>query len=156
MPRPKYRPFLCPSVEPSDHDVSLFQGLWSLGRPDLALLKFGDAILDGRTIDIFSLGQMYRDFTYIDDMVRAIRLPFDCPPFRPERRDAIEEGDSLSPAAPFGVVSISNLAKVRLLDFLEAIEAELQIKAIRNYMPMQKGDVPATWADASLLQKLAG
>jgi UDP-glucuronate 4-epimerase len=66
------------------------------------------------------------------------------------------EGDSLSPAAPFRVVNIGNSDKVRLLDFIDAIEAELGRKAIRNYMPMQMGDVPATWADASLLQALTG
>jgi len=129
-------------------------GPW--GRPDLALFKFVDAILDGRPIDIYNHGQMYRDFTYIDDLVRAIRLLIDCPPARPETRDDIEEGDSLSPAAPFRVVNIGNSDKVRLLDFVEAIEAELQVEAIRNYMPMQKGDVPATWADASLLHRLTG
>lgn len=129
-------------------------GPW--GRPDLALFKFVDAILDRRPIDIYNHGEMYRDFTYIDDLVRAIRLLIDCPPIRPETRDEIEEGDSLSPAAPFRVVNIGNSDKVRLLDFVDAIEAELQMDAIRNYMPMQKGDVPATWADASLLHRLTG
>lgn len=129
-------------------------GPW--GRPDLALFKFVDAILDHRPIDIYNHGQMYRDFTYIDDLVRAIRLLIDCPPVRLETRDEIEEGDSLSPVAPFRVVNIGNSDKVRLLDFVEAIENELQTEAIRNYMPMQKGDVPATWADASLLHRLTG
>jgi UDP-glucuronate 4-epimerase len=66
------------------------------------------------------------------------------------------ESDNLSPAAPFRVVNIGNSDKVRLLDFIEAIEDELGKKAIRNYMPMQTGDVPATWADASVLQELTG
>lgn len=129
-------------------------GPW--GRPDLALFKFVDAILDGRPIDIYNHGEMYRDFTYVTDLVRAIRLLIDVPPERPGNRDEIEEGDSLSPVAPFRVVNIGNSDKVRLLDFIEAIEDELGIKAIRNYMPMQPGDVPATWADASLLQRLTG
>ena len=129
-------------------------GPW--GRPDLALFKFVDAILDGRPIDIYNHGEMYRDFTYVADLVRAIRLLIDTPPVRPEGKDEIEEGDSLSPVAPFRVVNIGNSDKVRLLDFIDAIEDELGIKAVRNYMPMQAGDVPATWADASLLQRLTG
>lgn len=129
-------------------------GPW--GRPDMALFKFVDAILDGRPIDIYNHGEMYRDFTYVSDLVRAIRLLIDVAPVRPEGPAAIEEGDSLSPIAPFRVVNIGNSQKVRLLDFIDAIEAELGMKAIRNYMPIQPGDVPATWADASLLQNLTG
>lgn len=129
-------------------------GPW--GRPDLALFKFVDAILDGRPIDIYNHGEMYRDFTYVGDLVRAIRLLIDTPPVRPTSAADIETGDSLSPAAPFRVVNIGNSDKVRLLDFIEAIEEQLGKKAIRNYMPMQMGDVPATWADASLLQRLTG
>lgn len=129
-------------------------GPW--GRPDLALFKFVDAILDGRPIDIYNHGEMYRDFTYVADLVRAIRLLIDTPPVRPESKDEIEDGDSLSPVAPFRVVNIGNSEKVRLLDFVDAIEDELGIKAVRNYMPMQPGDVPATWADAALLQRLTG
>lgn len=129
-------------------------GPW--GRPDLALFKFVDAILDGRPIDIYNHGEMYRDFTYVTDLVRAIRLLIDVPPVRPADKDEIEDGDSLSPVAPFRVVNIGNSDKVRLLDFVDAIEDELGIKAVRNYMPMQPGDVPATWADATLLQRLTG
>ena len=129
-------------------------GPW--GRPDLALFKFVDAMLDGRPIDIYNHGEMYRDFTYVADLVRAIRLLIDVPPVRPAGIDEIMEGDSLSPVAPYRVVNIGNSEKVRLLDFIEAIEAELGIPAIRNYMPMQMGDVPATWAEASLLQRLTG
>jgi UDP-glucuronate 4-epimerase len=129
-------------------------GTW--GRPDLALYKFVDAILDGRPIDIYNNGDMYRDFTYVDDLVRGIRLLIDAVPERPASRDEIGPGDSLSPVAPFRVVNIGNSQKVRLLDFIDAIEDCLGQKAIRNYMPMQMGDVPATWADASLLQRLTG
>jgi UDP-glucuronate 4-epimerase len=129
-------------------------GPW--GRPDLALFKFVDAILDGRPIDIYNHGEMYRDFTYVGDLVRAIRLLIDTPPVRPASAEEIEPGDSLSPVAPFRIVNIGNSDKVRLLDFVDAIEDELGIKAVRNYMPMQPGDVPATWADASLLQRLTG
>lgn len=129
-------------------------GPW--GRPDLALYKFVDAILDDRPIDIYNHGEMYRDFTYVDDLVRAIRLLIDVPPARPASKDEIAAGDSLSAVAPFRIVNIGNSEKVRLLDFIEAIEDCLGKKAIRNYMPMQMGDVPATWADASLLQSLIG
>ena len=128
-------------------------GPW--GRPDLALFKFVDAILDGRPIDIYNHGEMYRDFTYVDDLVRAIRLLIDAVPVRPASAGETE-GDSLSPVAPYRIVNIGNSEKVRLLDFIEAIEECLGRKAIRNYMPMQMGDVPATWADASLLQGLTG
>lgn len=126
-------------------------GPW--GRPDLALFKFVDAILDDRPIDIYNHGDMYRDFTYVDDLVRAIRLLIDAVPERPED-GIVPPGDELSPVAPYRVVNIGNSNKVRLLDFIEAIEDRLGKKAIRNYMPMQMGDVPATWADASVLKQL--
>ena len=129
-------------------------GPW--GRPDLALYKFVDAILEERPIDIYNHGDMYRDFTYIDDLVRGIRLLLDAVPERPENRADIADWDSLSPVAPYRVVNIGNSDKVRLLDFVDAIESALGKKAIRNYMDMQKGDVPATWADATALQNLTG
>ena len=129
-------------------------GTW--GRPDLALYKFVDAILDDRAIDIYNHGDMYRDFTYVDDLVRGIRLLIDAAPERPASREDIPEWDSLSPVAPYRVVNIGNSDKVRLLDFIDAIEDALGKKASRNYMEMQKGDVPATWADATLLQELTG
>ncbi|MEW6255293.1 MAG: GDP-mannose 4,6-dehydratase [Pseudomonadota bacterium] len=128
-------------------------GTW--GRPDLALYKFVAAILEDRPIDIYNHGDMYRDFTYVDDLVRGIRLLIDAVPERPVD-GVVPEGDSLSPVAPFRIVNIGNSDKVRLLDFIDAIEECLGKTAIRNYMEMQKGDVPATWADASLLQRLTG
>jgi UDP-glucuronate 4-epimerase len=126
------------------------------GRPDLALFKFVDAMLEGRPIDIYNHGEMYRDFTYVTDLVRAIRLLIDEVPVRPASAEEIEPGDSLSPVAPYRIVNIGNSDKIRLLDFIEAIEAELGIEAKRNYMPMQLGDVPATWANADLLRRLTG
>lgn len=128
-------------------------GAW--GRPDLALFKFVEAILQDKPIDIYNHGDMYRDFTYVDDLVRGIRLLIDAVPQRPVD-GVVPEGDSLSPAAPYRVVNIGNSDKVRLLDFVDAIEDELGKKAIRNYMPMQMGDVPATWANTALLQSLTG
>ena len=129
-------------------------GPW--GRPDMALFKFTKGILNGEPIDIYNHGDMYRDFTYVTDLVRGIRLLIDAAPVRPESKDDIVDGDSLSPVAPFRVVNIGNSDKVRLLDFIEAIEEECGITAQRNYMEMQKGDVPATWANADLLKRLTG
>ena len=129
-------------------------GPW--GRPDMALFKFVDAMLDGRAVDIYNHGELYRDFTYIDDLVQGIRLLMDVVPERPESTEDISEGDSLSHVAPFRIVNIGNSQSVRLLDFVDAIEAELGVRATRNMMEIQKGDVYATWADATLLQDLTG
>lgn len=129
-------------------------GPW--GRPDLALFKFVDAMLDGREINIYNNGDMYRDFTYVDDVVKGIRVLIDMPPERPAVPDTVEAPDSLSPVAPFRIINVGNSEKVRLTDFIDAIEAELGIEAKRNYMGMQPGDVPATWANTDLLQDLTG
>lgn len=129
-------------------------GPW--GRPDLALFKFVDSIISDRPIDIYNRGQMQRDFTYIDDLVQAIRKLIDVRPVRPVRTDDIRAGDSLSNVAPFRIVNIGNADKVQLLDFIDAIEECLGKKAVRNYIDMQKGDVPATWANTDLLQSLTG
>lgn len=129
-------------------------GPW--GRPDMAYFKFTKAILEGAPIDIYNNGDMWRDFTYVEDLVRGIRLLIDAVPSSPDDREEPIEGDSLSNSAPFRVVNIGNSDKVRLMDFIEAIEDSLGKKAIRNYMPMQTGDVHATWANAELLQRLTG
>lgn len=129
-------------------------GPW--GRPDMALFKFVEAIIAGKPIDIYNHGDMFRDFTFVTDLVRAIALLVDAPPVRPAQRSDILAGDSLSPVAPFRVVNIGNGDKVRLLDFVDAIESELGIPAIRNFMPIQTGDVPATWAETALLERLTG
>ncbi|GGA82336.1 hypothetical protein GCM10011385_40700 [Nitratireductor aestuarii] len=129
-------------------------GPW--GRPDMALFRFTDAILDGRAIDVYNHGSMFRDFTYVDDLVKSIRLLINAIPPAPRDRTHRIQNDSISPVAPFRVVNIGNSTKIRLLDFVEAIEDELGQKAKRNYMGMQPGDVPATWADASLLLELTG
>ncbi|MDP2087357.1 MAG: SDR family NAD(P)-dependent oxidoreductase [Gemmobacter sp.] len=125
-------------------------GPW--GRPDMALFKFTRAILAGEPIDIYNQGEMWRDFTYVDDLVRGIRGLIDAVP----GQGPVVAGDNLSPVAPYRVVNIGNSDKVRLLDFVDAIEACCGKPAIRNYLPMQAGDVPATWADATLLQALTG
>jgi UDP-glucuronate 4-epimerase len=126
-------------------------GPW--GRPDMAPLKFVDAIEAGRPIDIYNNGDMKRDFTYVDDLVEAIVRLIDCIP-----APADEESDepALSPIAPFRVVNIGRGAPVNLLDFIAEIERRLGKPAIRNYLPMQKGDVPLTFANCDLLERLTG
>ncbi|MFY0312815.1 NAD-dependent epimerase/dehydratase family protein [Leisingera sp. D0M16] len=128
-------------------------GPW--GRPDMALFKFTKAILEGLPIDVYNYGDMQRDFTYVIDLVEAVRLLLDAVPERPAD-GVVPEGDSLSPVAPHRVVNIGNSKPVQLTNFIEAIEAAIGLKAERNLMPMQAGDVPATWADASLLHRLTG
>ena len=129
-------------------------GTW--GRPDLALFKFVDAILDDRPIDVYNHGDMERDFTYVADLVRAIELLIGVPPEPPADRGESSPNDSISPVAPFRIVNIGNSDPVRLLDFIEIIEEKVGKKAQRNYLPMQAGDVRATWANASLLRDLTG
>jgi len=129
-------------------------GTW--GRPDLALYKFVSAILEGRQIDVYNHGDMYRDFTYVDDLVRAVSLLTAIIPTHPEVGTGRQNWDSISPVAPFRIVNIGNSDKVKLLDFIDEIEVIVGKKAIRNYMPMQMGDVPATWANTDLLRRLTG
>ncbi|MHA7773706.1 NAD-dependent epimerase/dehydratase family protein [Roseibium sp. M-1] len=129
-------------------------GPW--GRPDMALFKFTKAILEGKPIDVYNYGDMRRDFTYVEDLVEGIRLLMDAVPVRPAEGEAVPEGDSLSPVAPWRVVNIGNSTCVQLTEFIEAIEAATGKTAERNLMPIQAGDVPATWANADLLQSLTG
>lgn len=129
-------------------------GPW--GRPDMALFKFADAMIEGRPIDIYNNGMMFRDFTYVGDLVSAIALLIDAVPTGPQNREIVFQNDSISPVAPFRVVNIGNSEKIRLIDFVDEIESSLGIKSIRNYLPMQMGDVPATWADNNLLSQLTG
>lgn len=130
-------------------------GPW--GRPDMALFKFTSAILNGEPIDVYNNGEMSRDFTYIDDIVESIILLIDTKPSKSEANTS-EIGliDSKSPVAPFRVVNIGNSQPAKLLDFVEAIESALALNAVKNLMPMQPGDVVATWADTTLLDSLIG
>ena len=123
-------------------------GPW--GRPDMALFRFVSGILNNKPIDIYNNGEMCRDFTYIDDLIHAIRLLVDAIPSEKNNSD----NQNLSPVAPYRIVNIGNSNKIKLLDFIETIEEILNKKAIRNYMSLQKGDVPETWADTSLLNNL--
>jgi len=141
-----------------DLPVTMFRfftvyGPW--GRPDMALFKFTKAILSGDPIDVYNHGNMKRDFTYIDDLVEGIRRLIEAVPVRPDD-GSVPEGDSLSPVAPWRIVNIGNSEIVQLDDFIEAIETATGKEAIRNLMDIQPGDVPATWADTSLLTALTG
>ena len=127
-------------------------GPW--GRPDMALFKFTKGITNRKKIDIYNNGKMYRDFTYIDDIVNGINALINKVP-NLNKLGKIRN-DSLSPVAPFRILNIGNTKKVYLLDFINALEKELGRKAIRNYMPMQKGDVKMTVSDTTLLKKLTG
>lgn len=127
-------------------------GPW--GRPDMALFKFTKAILNDDAIDVYNYGEMKRDFTYIDDLIKAIRCLIDAVPSTSLAGSI--PNDSLSPVAPYRVVNIGNSNSVQLTDFIDAIEMATGKTAIRNLMPIQAGDVPATWADASLLRAVTG
>ena len=124
-------------------------GPW--GRPDMALFKFVNGILNEKPIDIYNQGKMYRDFTYIDDLVECIKHLIMQIPSNKEKKYNF---DSLSDVAPFRIVNIGNSNKISLLDFIDTIEKKLGKKAIRNYLPIQKGDVLETFADSSLLNEI--
>jgi len=125
-------------------------GPW--GRPDMALFKFTKGIIENKKIDIYNNGKMYRDFTYIDDIVNGINLLIKKPPSLKHKKKY--KNDSLSSVGPFRVLNIGNTKKVYLLNFIKEIEKELGKKAIRNYMPLQKGDVKQTLSDTSLLKSI--
>ncbi|KIN70660.1 Udp-glucuronic acid epimerase protein [Sulfitobacter noctilucae] len=127
-------------------------GPW--GRPDMAHFKFTKAILNGDPIEIYNHGNMKRDFTYIDDLVRSILVLINVVPPMPGAEPI--EGDSLSPVAPYRVVNIGTGSPLQLMDFIKAIETAVGIEAQKIYKDMQPGDVPATWADATLLNTLTG
>ena len=125
-------------------------GPW--GRPDMALFKFTRGILKNKKIDVYNNGKMYRDFTYIDDIVNGINLLISKVPST--KQLGKYKDDSLSPIAPFRILNIGNTKKVFLLDFIKEIEKVLGKKAKRNYMPLQKGDVKQTLSNTSLLNKI--
>ena len=125
-------------------------GPW--GRPDMALFKFTKGIINKKKIDIYNHGKMYRDFTYIDDIVNGISALINKAPNK--KQFGKIKNDSLSPVAPFRIINIGNTSKVYLMDFINILEKELGIKATRNYMPIQKGDVKITLSDTTLLKKL--
>ncbi|MFU9136099.1 NAD-dependent epimerase [Erwinia tasmaniensis] len=123
-------------------------GPW--GRPDMALFKFTRAMLAGEKIDVYNNGQMRRDFTYIDDIAEAIFRLQDVIP-QPDREWTVEEGNPASSSAPYRVYNIGNSQPVTLMAYIEALEKALGIKADKNMMPMQPGDVLETSADTAAL-----
>ena len=128
-------------------------GPW--GRPDMALFLFTKAILEGRPIDVFNHGNMLRDFTYVDDIVEGvIRLLDRTATANPGY--VAEEADPATSNVPYRVFNIGNNDPVPLLDFIGAIENALGMKAERRLLPLQDGDVPATFADTALLDDWVG
>ena len=122
-------------------------GPW--GRPDMALFKFTKAMLSGEAIDVYNYGDMKRDFTYVEDLVRAIVLIIKQPPSAGAfgfPKDNI----------PYRILNIGNSKPERLIDFISALEESLEVKAIKNLMPMQDGDVKETWCDSQALLDLTG
>lgn len=127
-------------------------GPW--GRPDMALFKFVERILEGRPIEVYGEGNMRRDFTYIDDIVQGIYGLIPCAPEEGKPIDAVGVVDSLSSVAPWRAVNIAGGQPVGLLEFIRTIETSLEREADKVLLPMQKGDVRETYADAALLKAL--
>ena len=128
-------------------------GPW--GRPDMALFLFTKAILEGRPIDVFNHGKMKRDFTYVDDIVEGVIRTLD----HTAESDPTFDSDQPDPGrskAPFRVFNIGNHDPVQLMDFVAAIETTLGMSAQKNFMPLQDGDVPATYADTEALNAWTG
>ena len=125
------------------------------GRPDMALFLFTKAILEDRPIDVYNHGNMKRDFTYVDDIVEGIKrlLPNVAQP-NPEWNG--DDPDSATSFAPYRVYNIGNNQPVKLLDFIKEIEKNLGREAKKNLMPIQDGDVPATYADVEDLMNDVG
>jgi len=127
-------------------------GPW--GRPDMAYFKFTKNILSRKKINIYNKGKMYRDYTYIDDIVDGIFKLINKVPNN--KQSEKYKNDSLSHVAPFRILNIGNTKKIYLLDFIKTLEKILKKKAIKEYLPMQKGDVQSTLSDTSLLKKITG
>jgi len=128
-------------------------GPW--GRPDMAYWLFTRAILEGRPIDVFNQGRMRRDFTYIDDIVEGVVRVLDQIAVAEPGYDRHHPTPAASDA-PYRLYNIGNSQPVELLDFIGAIEDALGRKAVRNLLPMQAGDVEATYADVSALERAVG
>jgi UDP-glucuronate 4-epimerase len=128
-------------------------GPW--GRPDMALFLFTKAILEGKPIDVFNFGKMKRDFTYIDDIVEGVVKVAETIP-HPNHDWSGSHPDPATSCAPYKLYNIGNNNPVELMDFIEALEVNLNKKAEKNFLPMQAGDVPATYADVDDLEKDVG
>jgi UDP-glucuronate 4-epimerase len=128
-------------------------GPW--GRPDMALFLFTKAILAGQPIEVYNNGKMRRDFTYIDDIVEGIVRIIDRPPC-PNLNWSGDTPDPSSSQAPYKIYNIGNHQPVELMYLIEVLESCLGIKAEKNFLPLQPGDVPATYADVDDLVKAVG
>jgi len=128
-------------------------GPW--GRPDMAYFVFTKAILQGETIDVFNFGKMQRDFTYIDDIIESVVRVTDNVP-EPNTNWSRDNPDSATSYAPYKLYNIGNNNPVELMHFIEVLEACLGKKAKKNLLPMQQGDVSATYADVDELIKDVG
>jgi len=128
-------------------------GPW--GRPDMAPFIFTKKILEGQTIDINNNGDMWRDFTYIDDIVEGVIRIADVPPVNDEEW-TVEQGSPASSSAPYAIYNIGHGSPISLMDFVKAIEDELGIEAKKNFREMQAGDVYQTYADTSDLFDVIG
>ena len=129
-------------------------GPW--GRPDMALFKFTKNILIDRPIDVYNKGNMYRDFTYVDDLVKAIFLLTFKEPGNVNQKKEIIKNDNISTVAPFRIVNIGNSNPINLLDFIKVLENVLGKKAKKNFLSMQKGDIYKTHCNIELLKALTG
>ena len=129
-------------------------GPW--GRPDMALFKFTKQIIENKAIDVYNFGKMKRDFTYVDDIVKAIYLLINKVPRNIKTDQNSYPNDTLSKVAPWRVVNIGNTKPVELMDYVKAIEKELNMKSKINYLPLQPGDVPETFSNVDLLKQLTG
>ncbi|QOI96996.1 MAG: NAD-dependent epimerase [Flammeovirgaceae bacterium] len=125
------------------------------GRPDMALFIFTKAIVEGKPIDVYNNGKMKRDFTYIDDIVEGmVRLMPRIP--TPDTSWTGKHPDPSSSFAPYRLYNIGNNKPVELMHFIEVLEQKLQRKAVKNFLPIQDGDVPETFADVNDLMRDAG
>ncbi len=129
-------------------------GPW--GRPDMALHRFTESILNDKMINVYNHGKMKRDFTYIDDLVKGAYFLIDTIPKKPSQKRKTFNNDSLSEVAPWRVVNIGNAESIKLLDFVTEIENALGKKAKKNFVKMQIGDVSETWSNIELLESLTG
>ena len=125
-------------------------GPW--GRPDMALFLFTKAALEGRPIDVFNKGEMKRDFTYVDDIVSGIIKVIE-KPAQSNPNWTAQSPDPGTSCSPYRIYNIGNNNTVRLMDFINELENHLQISMEKNFMPIQPGDVSATWANVMDLQK---
>jgi UDP-glucuronate 4-epimerase len=128
-------------------------GPW--GRPDMALFLFTRAMLAGEPIQVFNNGQMVRDFTYVDDIIESLVRLLD-KPASPDPAFNSSNPDPATSWAPHRVFNIGNSNPTPLMDYIEAVEAALGTTAIKEFLPMQPGDVPATAADTSALEAWTG